>query len=143
MNKKIKATMIVAALALAGGGTWKAYDYSESHKQSLMASNIDALSYSAFETEIMATWGPAALELIKIYGPKVLELLGIGWTLIEIEEYFNPPKHLDWVSTGETRPYTYRDKDGNEIQTTQLLQQCRNVDGKDDDICKAGKTRWV
>ena len=38
MNKKIKTTMIVAALALACGGTWKAYDYSESHKQSLMAS---------------------------------------------------------------------------------------------------------
>ena len=37
----------------------------------------------------MAAWGPAALELIVKYGPKVLELLGIGWTLIETEEYFN------------------------------------------------------
>ena len=42
MNKKIKVTMLVAAVALAGGGTWKAYDYSESHKQSLMAYNVEA-----------------------------------------------------------------------------------------------------
>ena len=44
MNKKIKATMIVAALALAGGGTWKAYDYSEAQKQNLLVANVEALS---------------------------------------------------------------------------------------------------
>lgn len=42
MNKKLKATMFVAALALAGGGTWKAYDYSEANKQTLLANNLEA-----------------------------------------------------------------------------------------------------
>ena len=42
MNKKIKVTMLVAAVALAGLGTWKAYDYSEGNKQTLLANNLDA-----------------------------------------------------------------------------------------------------
>lgn len=42
MNKRIKATMLVAAVALAGLGTWKAYDYSEGNKKTLLANNLDA-----------------------------------------------------------------------------------------------------
>ena len=44
MNKKIKATIFAVAVVAAGFGGYKAYDYSETQKQSLMAYNVEAQS---------------------------------------------------------------------------------------------------
>ena len=44
MNKKIKATIFAVTVVAAGGGTWKAYDYSEAQKQNLLVANVEALS---------------------------------------------------------------------------------------------------
>lgn len=141
MNKKLKSTLLVAAVVAAGFGGYKAYDYSEIQKQSLLADNIEALSSGAdMETLMM---NPRIWQLVLKYGKIVIDLIAAGMTIEEVWEYFNPPTHLDWEPTGSTRPYTYVDKNGNKISTTQTQLKCKEVNGSGDDICTLGQYKWV
>lgn len=143
MNKKLKATMFVAALALAGGGTWKAYDYSESHKQSLMTGNINALSDDGNSYEELA-FNPAVAAAVLKYGRIVLDLLALGMTLAEIIEYLNPPTHMSWVPTGPTREWPVVLPNGDTSYVTQYLHSCQEVKGNGDDACSATDSpKWI